>query len=210
LIDISDPDVTTAFVTVLLPPAVVPPLVSFVAPVWTDAVVDPEAVGVPLTAHEMLEPAAIVAGGVGVQLPTVTPAGNPLIAHVAFVADAVAVALLVHKTAPEYATPIVAVAGKPERFGVMSEPVTAIAVVAVLFAVFGSFPAPVVPVTVDDPSAVGVPVTVHEITPDGATDVGGKGVHDCVKPAGRPETEQAAAVAVIAGAAAFEQVNVPL
>jgi hypothetical protein len=84
----------------LLPPPVVPPLVSFVAPVTTDTVAGPDAVGVPDTAHEMLAPAATVAGGVGVHVPTVTPGGRPEIAHVALPALAVAAALLVHLTVP--------------------------------------------------------------------------------------------------------------
>ena len=85
----------------LLPPAPVPPLVSFVAPVEAVTVALPGAVGVPLTAHEMLLPAATVAGGVGEQVPTVTPAGRPETLHVAAKALAVAVALLVHLTVPE-------------------------------------------------------------------------------------------------------------
>ena len=100
-IDMSDPDVTTAFVAELFPPVVVPPLVSLVAPVVAVTVTEPEAVGVPETAHEMLEPAATVAGGVGVQVPSVTPGGRPLAEQVAFVALAVAVALLVQRTVPE-------------------------------------------------------------------------------------------------------------
>jgi hypothetical protein len=83
-----------------LPPVVVPPFESFVAPVVAVTVTDPVAVGVPETAHEMLEPTATEAGGVGVQAPTVTPAGNPLIEHVAAMAAPVAVAEFVHKTVP--------------------------------------------------------------------------------------------------------------
>jgi hypothetical protein len=130
LIDISDPVVTTSFVAALLPPDVVPPLVSFVAPVCTDTVDVATVVGVPETGHDMLAPIATVAGATGVQAPTVTPAGNPLIAHVAFEAGAVAAALLVQSIVPEYATPTVAVAGKPERFGCISEPVVTTAFVA--------------------------------------------------------------------------------
>ena len=97
----SEPDVATALVAVLLPPAVVPPLPSLVAPVVAVTVDEPGAVGVPETPHEMLAPAATVAGGVGVQTPTVTPGGRPEMEHVAAVALAVAVALLVHLTVPE-------------------------------------------------------------------------------------------------------------
>jgi hypothetical protein len=96
----SEPETATACVAVLLPPAVVPPLVSFVAPVATETVDGPDAVGMPDTAHEILAPTATVAGGVGVQAPTVTPGGKPEIAHVALLALAVAAALLVHFTVP--------------------------------------------------------------------------------------------------------------
>ena len=96
----SELDVAIAWVAVLLPPLVVPPFVSLVAPVVTVTVVEPPAVGVPLTGHEMLEPAVMVAGGVGVQVPTVTPGGRPATAHDALVALAVAVALFVHLTVP--------------------------------------------------------------------------------------------------------------
>jgi hypothetical protein len=106
--------------------------------------------------------------------------------------------------------PTVAVVGRPERSGVMSEPLAASTVVAVLFAVFGSFVAPVVPVTVDELGVVGVPETVHVIAAPGATEAGGTGEHAVVRPAGKPVTAQLAAVAAIAGAAAFEQVNVPV
>lgn len=41
-----------------------------------------------------------MAGGVGVQVPTVTPGGNPEMLHVALVALAVADALLVHLIVP--------------------------------------------------------------------------------------------------------------
>jgi hypothetical protein len=97
----SEPETATACVAVLLPPPVAPPFVSFVAPVATETVDAPEAVGVPATVHEMLAPAATDAGGVGVHVPTDTPGGNPEIAHVALVALAVAAALLVHFTVPE-------------------------------------------------------------------------------------------------------------
>jgi hypothetical protein len=97
---ISEPDTATAFVAVLLPPLVTPPFVSLSAPVDAVTVDEPAAVGVPATVHEMLLPAAIVAGGVGVHVPTVTPGGNPETEHVVLVALAVAVALLVHLIVP--------------------------------------------------------------------------------------------------------------
>ena len=96
----SEPDVAMAWVAVLLPPVVVPPLASLVAPVVTVTVVEPFAVGVPLTGQEMLAPAVTVAGGVGVHVPTVTPGGRPDTEQDALVALAVAVALFVHLMVP--------------------------------------------------------------------------------------------------------------
>ena len=100
---ISAPPVLIVAVAVLLPPAVVPPLVSLVAPVVAVTVDAPaaKAVGVPLTGQVMLEPAATVAGGTGEHAPTVTPAGKPDTAHVAAIALAVAAALFVHLIVPE-------------------------------------------------------------------------------------------------------------
>jgi hypothetical protein len=92
---ISEPDTTTAWVAVLFTP-----VASLAAPVVTPTVDEPEAVGVPETAHEMLAPAATVTGGVGVHAPSVTPGGKPVTAQVALVALAVAAALLVHLTVP--------------------------------------------------------------------------------------------------------------
>ena len=96
----SEPTVAIALVVELLPPVVVPPLPSLVAPVVAVTVLLPAAVGVPLTGHEMLAPAATVVGGTGVHAPTVTPGGKPEMAQVAAVALAVAVALLVHLSVP--------------------------------------------------------------------------------------------------------------
>ena len=96
----SEPDVTIDAVALLLPPAVAPPLVSLVAPVVTDALVEPEAVGVPLTAQLMEPPGKTVAGGVGEQLVTETPGGRPATAHDAAMALPVALALFVHNTVP--------------------------------------------------------------------------------------------------------------
>ena len=91
----------------------------------------------------------------------------------------------------------------------MSAPVTEIVVDAVLLATLTSLVAPVVPLTVDDPTVVGVPETVHVIDAPGATLAGGTGAHMVVKPAGSPDTAQVAPVAATSGAAPFEQVNVP-
>ena len=96
----SEPVVPIVVVAVLLPPVPVPPFVSFVAPVVAVTVTDPEVVGVPETEHEMLAPAATVAGGVGVHVPTVTPAGSPVMLHDALSALEVAVAELVQSTVP--------------------------------------------------------------------------------------------------------------
>lgn len=99
-IDMSDALVVTDVVAVLLPPVPVPPLVSLVAPVVAVTVTEPVAVGVPETGHEMLAPIAIVAGGVGVHVPTVTPGGSPLTLQVAARAAAVAAPLFVQTTVP--------------------------------------------------------------------------------------------------------------
>lgn len=100
-IDISDAFVATVVDAELLPPVPVPPLVSLVAPVVAVTVTLPVAVGVPETVQEMLAPMATDAGGVGVQVPTVTPAGRPETLQLAATAAAVAEPLLVHSTVPE-------------------------------------------------------------------------------------------------------------
>jgi hypothetical protein len=92
----------------------------------------------------------------------------------------------------------------------MSAPVTASDAVAVLFTGVTSLVAPVVPVSGAVPTAVGVPETVHVIDAPGATVVGGVGEHVVVRPAGKPATAQVAAVAAMAGDAAFEHVKVPV
>jgi hypothetical protein len=71
--------------------------------------------------------------------------------------------------------------------------------------------APVAPLTVEDPVAVGVPDTEQVIVALGASvETGTAGVQPVtVTPAGRPVTAQVAFVAPTAGAAAFVQVNVP-
>ena len=51
---ISEPDVTTDAVEELLPPVVMPPLLSFAAPVVTVTGDVAAAVGVPLTGHAIL------------------------------------------------------------------------------------------------------------------------------------------------------------
>ena len=206
----SEPTVAIVCVAELLPPVVVPPLVSLVAPVMTDAVVLAAAVGVPETGQMILAPATTVAGAVGVHVPTVTPAGSPEIAHDALSALAVALALLVHLMVPAYAVPTTADAGKPDRSGAMSEPVTAMAVDAVLLAGVASLVALVVPLIGALPTDVGVPETVHVIAAPGATEVGGTGKQLVVNPAGKPLTAHVALVAAMAGAAAFAHVNVPV
>ena len=106
--------------------------------------------------------------------------------------------------------PTVAAAGRPVRSDTISEPVEPIVAVAVLLVLLPSLLAPVVPVSVLAPLAVGVPETVHAIDAPGATLTGGVGAQDAVRPAGKPASEQVAAVAAIAGAAALEQVKAPL
>jgi hypothetical protein len=196
----------------LLPEVVVPPLLSLTAPVATDAVVAPAAVGVPEIGHEIEAPMASDATGkAGVHAPTVTPGGKPEIAQVGFVAAAVAELLFVHTTVPAYGTPSVALAGNPVMSGLMSEPVTAIVVAAVSFVALRSFDAPVVPpIAALVTGVVGVPDTVHVIDAPAASGVlvGTVGVHDVVRPAGRPVTAQPALIAAAAGEAAFVHLNV--
>ena len=212
----SEPEVVTALVVWLLPPVVVPPLASFVAPVVAVSVVAPEAVGVPLTGHEILAPAATVAGGTGEHAPTVTPGGSPVTEQVAFVAEAVAVALLVHLSVPLYATPSVAVAGNPDTSGVISEPVVVMASVVwllppVVAPPLVSLVAPVVAVSVVEPVAVGVPLTGHEMLAPAATVAGGTGEQvPMVTPGGNPETEQVAEAADAVAAALLVHLSVPL
>jgi hypothetical protein len=90
----------TDLVSWLLPPVVVPPLTSLVAPVVAVTVLEPGAVGMPETGQDMLVPAAMVAGGAGAHVPTVTPGGKPLTEHDALIALAEADALLVHLMVP--------------------------------------------------------------------------------------------------------------
>ncbi|MEZ5854625.1 MAG: hypothetical protein R3D67_07695 [Hyphomicrobiaceae bacterium] len=94
----SEPVGAMVLVAWLLPPLVVPPLVSLPAPVVTVTVAEAVLVGVPETVQEMLLPEATVAGGVGVHVPTVTPAGKPEMAHDAATADCGPA--LVHSTVP--------------------------------------------------------------------------------------------------------------
>ena len=88
----------------------------------------------------------------------------------------------------------------------MSEPTTFSAAVAELFEAFPSFVAPVVPVSVELPIVVGVPLTVHEIVAPGATSAGGAGVQIEERPAGNPEIAHDALEAAIAGDDAFVHV----
>lgn len=84
-------------------------------------------------------------------------------------------------------------------------PIASVAI-AELLAALSSFVAPVVPLSVELPAAVGVPETVQSIEAPAATVVGVEGAHDAVKPAGSPLIAHDAAVAATAGALAFEQV----
>lgn len=103
-----------------------------------------------------------------------------------------------------------AVAGRPVKSGDTSEPTTASIVDAVSLAGFKSLEAPVVPLMVALPTAVGVPETVHVIDAPAANGVavGTVGEQLCVKPAGRPVTAQEAPMAAAAGAAALAHLNV--
>ena len=106
--------------------------------------------------------------------------------------------------------PTTAVVGKPLRSGVISEPVTFSEAVALLFAGLPSLVAPVVPVSVLEPTAVGVPETVQVNFAPAATVAGGVGAQLVLRPAGKPLTAQVAAVADAVAAAALVQVKVPL
>jgi hypothetical protein len=79
----SEPVVTIEPVTVLLPPAVMPPLASLVAPVVSVSGEAPTAVGVPVTVQVITAPMATVTvvGTVG-EHNVVKPAGSPAIAQV--------------------------------------------------------------------------------------------------------------------------------
>jgi hypothetical protein len=85
-----------------------------------------------------------------------------------------------------------------------------IAAVAVLLDAIASLLAPVVPVTVLVPVAVGVPETVHVIAAPAATVVGGAGAHDDDNPVGNPVMAQVACVALTGDDATFVQEYVPL
>ena len=106
--------------------------------------------------------------------------------------------------------PTVAVAGSPERSGTISDPVTLSEAVAELLAGLPSLVAPVVPVSVLEPTAVGVPETVQVILAPAITLVGGTGAHTVLRPAGSPLTAQLAAAADCVAEAALVQTNVPL
>ena len=100
--------------------------------------------------------------------------------------------------------------GSPDRSGIMSEAVVTSVVVAELLTGLPSLAAPVVPLRLAEPGAVGVPEMLHVMLAPAATDVGGTGTHVVVRPAGKPLMAQVADVAVSAGEAAFVHVNVPL
>jgi hypothetical protein len=107
----------------------------------------------------------------------------------------------------------------PAKDGTMSEPLVAIEPVTVLLPPFvmpplPSLAAPVVSVSGEAPTAVGVPVTVQVMIPPIATvpAVGTVGVHKLVKPKGSPAIVQI--VPMLAGAVAagavLVQVKVPV
>jgi hypothetical protein len=82
----------------------------------------------------------------------------------------------------------------------MSEPAVLMVVAAwllppVVVPPLTSLPAPVVTLTAELPTAVGVPLTVQVMTPPMATVAGVAGEHTLVRPAGRPATAQLALVA---------------
>jgi hypothetical protein len=218
----SEPVVTMLLVTVLLPPFVVPPLMSLAAPVVKDSGAIPTAVGVPVTVQVIAAPTATVAkvGTAGKQT-VVKPVASPVIAQVApILAAAVAAgAVLVHVKVPLYGTPTCAVAGMPAKDGTMSEPVTTMELVAVLLppAVIPpltSLAAPVVKASGAVPTAVGVPVTVQVMAAPMATvpPVGTVGEHALIKPAGKPAMAQVvlALAGAVAAGAVLVQVKVPL
>jgi hypothetical protein len=79
-----------------------------------------------------------------------------------------------------------------------------------LFGGVSSFVALVVPLMVDDPVVVGIPVTVHRMLEPGASNAGDVGLQTVVSPAGSPATEQVGEIAATKGAAPFVHLNVPL
>ena len=81
---------------------------------------------------------------------------------------------------------------------------------AVLFAGAPSLVAPVLPMSVLEPTVVGVPVTVQVMAAPGATLTGGVGEQEVVRPAGKPVTAHVADVAVTSGAPPFVHVKLPL
>ena len=79
-----------------------------------------------------------------------------------------------------------------------------------MFAALPSLLAPVVPESVLEPVAIGVPETVQVIFAPAATLAGGVGAHDVLRPTGRPARAQDADVADCVAAAELVQVNTPL
>jgi hypothetical protein len=120
----SEPVVTMELVALLLPPVVMPPLPSLVAPVVSVRGEVPTAVGVPLTVHVMAAPIArgAVVNTVG-RHATVKPTGSPAIAQVApaLAAAVAAGAVLVQVKVPVYGTPTWAVVGMLTNDGTISE-----------------------------------------------------------------------------------------
>ena len=87
---------------------------------------------------------------------------------------------------------------------------TAIVVAAALLAALPSLVAPVVPVTLEVATVVGVPETVQVIAaPAARLAAGTVGEHAVVRPAGNPLTAHVAFVAASAGDAASVHVKVP-
>jgi hypothetical protein len=100
--------------------------------------------------------------------------------------------------------------GKPDKSGVMSEPLTASVVVPVSLVGLLSLPAPVEPFSVLVPVLTGVPETVQVILAPAATVAGGVGEQLVLRPAGRPLIAHEAFVADAVAVAELVQVKVPL
>jgi hypothetical protein len=218
----SEPVVTIELVTVLLPPAVIPPLPSLAAPVVKVSGTVPTAVGVPLTVQVMAAPIAKVdeVGRFGEQT-VVNPVARPVIAQVApaLAAAVAAGAVLVQVKVPLYGTPTWAVEGIPANDGTMSEPVVTTELVAVLLPPLVAPPltslaAPVVKDSGVVPTAVGMPLTVQVMAAPIATvlAVGTVGEQTVVKPVANPVMTQVAPAlaAAVAAGAVLVQVKVPL
>jgi hypothetical protein len=201
----SEPVAPSVAVAVLL--AVLPSLVAPVVPV---SVAEPGVVGVPLTVHVILAPGATLVGGAGTH-EAVRPAGKPVTPHVAAVAATAGAAAFEHVKVPVYGTPTLIAVGRVLRSMLMSAPVTATALVAVLLPELVSLVAPVATETVEEPGPVGMPATVHEMLAPAATVAGGVGVHvPTVTPGGRPVIAHVALAALAVAVALLVHLIVPL